>query len=92
MEEGGGGSGGGCSKRTDGCSSAFLAHRIVIYKMNFPRKNPMKMAAMTTSSEGRELALCCLLIMPPEFDTMLSGRRAFRCLRPSSCTKHKPQF
>lgn len=28
-----------------------------VYKMNFPRKNPIKMAAMTTRREGREAEL-----------------------------------
>lgn len=28
-----------------------------VYNMNFPRKNPMKMAAMTTRREGREAGL-----------------------------------
>lgn len=28
-----------------------------VYKMNFPRKNPMKIAAMTTRREGREAGL-----------------------------------
>lgn len=31
-----------------------LSMHLPVYKMNFPRKNPMKMAAMTTRREGRE--------------------------------------
>lgn len=36
---------------------AQLSMHLPVYKMNFPRKNPMKMAAMTTRREGREAEL-----------------------------------
>lgn len=36
---------------------AQLSMHLPVYKMNFPRKNPMKIAAMTTRREGREAEL-----------------------------------
>lgn len=39
---------------------AQLSMHLPVYKMNFPRKNPMKMAAMTTRREGREAELASL--------------------------------
>jgi hypothetical protein len=34
----------------------------LLYKMNFPRKNPMKMAAITTRREGRGLVTLSLKV------------------------------
>lgn len=42
------------------------------YKTNFPRKNPMKMAAMTTSSEGSDLEAGSLLSIAEDFEAELS--------------------
>lgn len=55
-----------------------------VYKMNFPRKNPMKMAAMTTRREGREVVLASRPRRLVEFDVMWSERGTFLILRPSS--------
>lgn len=41
-----------------------------VYKMNFPRKNPMKMAAMTTRREGREAVLASRPRRIVEFEDM----------------------
>lgn len=41
-----------------------------VYKMNFPRKNPMKMAAMTTRREGKEAAVASRPRRLVEFDVM----------------------
>lgn len=59
--------------------------RLPVYKMNFPRKNPMKMAAMTTRREGREAALVSRARREVEFDVMWSERGAFLIRIPSSC-------
>ncbi len=58
-----------------------------VYKMNFPRKNPMKMAAMTTRREGREAVLDSRPRRLVEFDVMWSERGTFLILRPSSCNR-----
>lgn len=55
-----------------------------VYKMNFPRKNPMKMAAMTTRREGREAVLASRPRRLVEFDVMWSERGTFLILIPSS--------
>ena len=55
-----------------------------VNKMNFPRKNPMKMAAMTTRREGREVVLASRPRRLVEFDVMWSERGTFLILRPSS--------
>lgn len=54
------------------------------YKMNFPRKNPMKMAAMTTSRDGRELEPWSLPARMAELGMALSALGALRILKPSS--------
>lgn len=54
-----------------------------IYKMNFPRKNPMKMAAITTRSEGRGLVTLSLK-EAAEVDPGLSECATFLSLKPSS--------
>lgn len=56
-----------------------------VYKMNFPRKNPMKMAAMTTRREGREAVLASRPRRLVEFEVMWSERGTFLILTPSSC-------
>lgn len=56
-----------------------------VYKMNFPRKNPMKMAAMTTRREGREAELASRPRRLVEFVVMWSERGAFLILTVSSC-------
>lgn len=43
---------------------------LTVYKMNFPRKNPMKMAAMTTRREGKEAAEASRPRRLVEFDVM----------------------
>lgn len=58
-----------------------------VYKMNFPRKNPMKMAAMTTRREGKEAVVASLPRRLVEFDVMWSERGTFLILRPSSCKR-----
>lgn len=58
---------------------------LLLYRMNFPRKNPMKMAAMTTRREGREAVLASRSRRLVEFDVMWSERGIFLILRPSSC-------
>lgn len=45
--------------------------------MNFPRKKPMKMAAMTTRREGREAALASRPRRLLEFDVTWSERGTF---------------
>lgn len=52
----------GCSRPASfwsqgGGVGAQPSMHLPVYKMNFPRKNPMKMAAMTTRREGREAEL-----------------------------------
>lgn len=54
-----------------------------LYKMNFPRKNPMKMAAITTRREGRGLATLSLKDAA-EVDPGLSECATFLSLKPSS--------
>lgn len=54
-----------------------------LYKMNFPRKNPMKMAAITTRREGRGLVTLSLKDTA-EVDPGLSECATFLSLRPSS--------
>lgn len=56
-----------------------------VYKMNFPRKNPMKMAAMTTRREGREAVVASRPRRLVEFDVMWSERGTFLILIISSC-------
>lgn len=58
-----------------------------VYRMNFPRKNPMKMAAMTTRREGREAVLASRPSRVVEFDVMWSERGIFLILMPSSCDR-----
>lgn len=53
---------------------------VPVYKMNFPKKKPMKIAAMTTRREGRKAV---------EFDIMWSGGGIFLILTPSSCKETK---
>lgn len=60
-----------------------------VYKMNFPRKNPMKMAAMTTRREGREAVLASRPRRLVEFDVMWSERGTFLILTPSSCNRER---
>lgn len=60
---------------------ASLTHSF--YKMNFPRKNPMKMAAITTRSEGRELEPLSLRAKAVG-DPDLSECATFLSLKPSS--------
>lgn len=55
----------------------------LLYKMNFPRKNPMKMAAITTRSEGRGLVTLSLKDAA-EVDPGLSECATFLSLKPSS--------
>lgn len=55
-----------------------------VYKMNFPRKNPMKMAAMTTRSEGREAVVASRPRRLVEFDVMWSERGTFLIITTSS--------
>lgn len=55
-----------------------------VYKMNFPRKNPMKMAAMTTRREGREAELASRPRRLVEFVVMWSERGSFLILMVSS--------
>lgn len=57
--------------------------RLPVYKMNFPRKNPMKIAAMTTRREGREAALVSRPRRLVEFVVTCSMRGAFLILIPS---------
>lgn len=57
-----------------------------LYKMNFPRKNPMKMAAITTRSEGRGLVTLSLKDAV-EGDPGLSECATFLSLKPSSQKK-----
>ena len=59
--------------------------------MNFPKKNPMKMAAMTTRREGREAVVASRPRRLVEFVVMWSERGAFLILIPSSCKKEKTQ-
>lgn len=54
------------------------------YNTNFPKKNPMKIAAITTSSEGSDLELVSFLTMAAVFETMFSERWTFLIRRPSS--------
>lgn len=63
-----------------------------VYKMNFPRKNPMKMAAMTTRREGREAVLASRPRRLVEFDVMWSERGVFLILMPSSCNRGSQQI
>lgn len=58
-----------------------------VYKMNFPRKNPMKMAAMTTRREGREAVLASRPRRLVEFVVTWSERGTFLILIPSSCDR-----
>lgn len=58
-----------------------------VYKMNFPKKNPMKIAAMTTRREGRKAALASRPRRLVEFDVMWSEWGIFLILTPSSCKK-----
>lgn len=51
------GGGGRCWGVGWGRGGPQLSMHLPVYKMNFPRKNPMKMAAMTTRREGREAEL-----------------------------------
>jgi len=51
--------------------------------MNFPRKNPMKMAAITTRSDGRELEPLSLRAKAVG-DPDLSECATFLSLKPSS--------
>ncbi len=60
---------------------------LAVYKMNFPRKNPMKMAAMTTRREGKEAELASRPRRLVEFDVMWSERGTFLILTPSSCKR-----
>lgn len=60
-----------------------------VYKMNFPRKNPMKMAAMTTRREGREAELASRPRRLVEFVVMWSERGAFLILTVSSCGRQR---
>lgn len=60
-----------------------------VYKMNFPRKNPMKMAAMTTRREGREAVLASRPRRLVEFDVMWSERGIFLILIVSSCKRRR---
>lgn len=60
-----------------------------VYKMNFPRKNPMKMAAMTTRREGRELELASRPRRLVEFVATWSERGTFLILTVSSCKREK---
>lgn len=60
-----------------------------VYKMNFPRKNPMKMAAMTTRREGREAELASRPRRLVEFVVMWSERGAFLILTVSSCGRRR---
>lgn len=60
-----------------------------VYKMNFPRKNPMKMAAMTTRREGREAELASRARRLVEFVDMWSERGAFLILTVSSCGRRR---
>lgn len=60
---------------------ASLTHSF--YKMNFPRKNPMKMAAITTRSDGRELEPLSLRAKAVG-DPDLSECATFLSLKPSS--------
>lgn len=60
-----------------------------VYKMNFPRKNPMKMAAMTTRREGREAELASRPRRLVEFVVAWSERGAFLILRDSSCGRRR---
>lgn len=53
---------------------------VPVYKMNFPKKKPMKIAAMTTRREGKKAV---------EFDVMWSGGGIFRILTQSSCKETK---
>lgn len=61
------------------------------YKMNFPRKNPMKMAAITTRSEGRELEPLSLRAKAVG-DPDLSECATFLSLKPSSWGEEKTQM
>jgi len=61
------------------------------YKMNFPRKNPMKMAAMMTRREGREAVLASRPRRLVEFEVMWSERGIFLILMPSSCNRGRGQ-
>lgn len=63
-----------------------------VYKMNFPRKNPMKMAAMTTRREGREAALASRPRRLVEFDVMWSERGTFLILIVSSCERGRGEM
>lgn len=63
------------------CMHASLTHSF--YKMNFPRKNPMKMAAITTRSDGRELEPLSLRAKAVG-DPDLSECATFLSLKPSS--------
>lgn len=63
-----------------------------VYKMNFPRKNPMKMAAMTTRREGREAALASRPRRLVEFDVMWSERGTFLILIVSSCKRGRAEM
>lgn len=54
-----------------------------LYKMNFPRKNPMKMAAITTRSEGRGLVTLSLKDAA-EAEPDFSECATFLSLKPSS--------
>lgn len=63
-----------------------------VYKMNFPMKNPMKMAAMTTRRDGREAVLASRPSRLVEFGVMWSERGIFLILKPSSCVKNRKQI
>ncbi|ROL45412.1 Protein APCDD1 [Anabarilius grahami] len=53
-------------------NARFARQAQSLYKTNFPRKNPMKMAAMTTSSEGSDLEAGSLLSIAEDFEAELS--------------------
>lgn len=63
--------------------------REMLYRMNLPRKNPRKMAAMTTSSEGREPALDSRPRAELELLVTCSPRWTFLSLTPSSWHTHQ---
>lgn len=65
------------------------AMHLPVYKMNFPRKNPMKMAAMTTRREGREVELASRPRRLVEFVATWSERGTFLILTVSSCKRGK---
>lgn len=57
------------------------------YRMNLPRKKPIKTAAMTTRSDGRELAVASRPIRELELEAVCSDRWTFLNLEPSSWTE-----